>query len=409
MEKEGISNENTSTLVTLILLVLTTSLTIMSLDLYAPSLPHLPEYFGTSTEMVKLTVSLNALTYGVGTLVYGPLSERFGRRPILVGAICFAALCSLFCTLAVSIEQLIVARILLGLALAAEGVLVYSIINDCFRGKDKVRAFALWGAACAVTPIFSPILGAYIFVAYGWRANFAVLTIIAAVLTLLLWKYLDETVSTEPRAVSIKKICRDFARILRSRAFLSYAVIQSTGVGYFVVFPTAVPFILANQFDKAPEFYGYYQGGIIFVFILGTLATRSLVNRFRTDQVLTLGVSLVASGCVLLFLVSFSAIGSLPVITVPLVLIAFGNGFIFTTVPPLAMDATDSPAGISSAALLTIQTTLGSLTSVTDSVLPDGGIRQLAMIMIVVAIVAVLALILKGNTDTETVIPDNAH
>ena len=168
---------NTSQLITLILLVLTTSLTIMSLDLYTPSLPHLPEYFGTTTQMVKLTVSLNALTYGVGTLVYGPLSERFGRRPILVGAICFATLCSLFCTLAISIEQLIVARILLGLALAAEGVLVYSIINDCFNGKDKVRAFALWGAACAVTPIFSPILGAYIFLAFGWQANFAVLTV----------------------------------------------------------------------------------------------------------------------------------------------------------------------------------------------------------------------------------------
>ena len=400
---------NTSQLITLILLVLTTSLTIMSLDLYTPSLPHLPEYFGTTTQMVKLTVSLNALTYGVGTLVYGPLSERFGRRPILVGAICFATLCSLFCTLAISIEQLIVARILLGLALAAEGVLVYSIINDCFNGKDKVRAFALWGAACAVTPIFSPILGAYIFLAFGWQANFAVLTVIAGALTLLLWKYLDETVSIENRVVSIKKICRDYARILRSRAFLGYAVIQSAGVGYFVLFPTAVPFILANQFDKAPEFYGYYQGGIIFVFILGTLATRSLVNTLHTDQVLTLGVSLVVTGCVLLLPVSFLSAGSLPALTVPLALIAFGNGFIFTTIPSLAMDATDSPAGVSSAALLTIQTTLGSLTSVADSVLPDGDVRQLAMIMGVVAVVAVLALILKGKSSPETVLPVNAH
>ena len=220
MEIENINNKTTNTLVTLILLVLTTSLTIMSLDLYAPSLPHLPEYFSTSTEMVKMTVSLNALMYGIGTLIYGPLSERFGRRPILVGAIGFAALCCLFCTLAVSIQQLIIARILLGLALAAEGVLVYSIINDCFSGKDKVRAFALWGAACAVTPIFSPILGAYIFVELGWRANFALLTIMAAVLTLLLWKYLDETAGTNARVVSIKTIGQDYVRVLRSRAFL---------------------------------------------------------------------------------------------------------------------------------------------------------------------------------------------
>ena len=101
--------------------------------------------------------------------------------------------------------------------------------------------------------------------------------------------------------------------------------------------------------------------------------------------------------------------GSLVALTVPLALIAFANGFIFTTIPPLAMDATDSPAGISAAALLTIQTTFGSLTSVADSVLKDGGIRQLAVIMGVVAVVAVLALLLRGKSNPESVISINAH
>ncbi|MCY4338146.1 MAG: Bcr/CflA family efflux MFS transporter [Gammaproteobacteria bacterium] len=408
MQKESTRSETTNTLITLVLLVVTTSLTIMSLDLYAPSLPHLPDYFGTTTEMVKLTVSLNALTYGAGTLVYGPLSERFGRKPILIGAICCAALCCLFCTLAVSIEQLIIARILLGLALAAEGVLVYSIINDCFSGKDKVRAFAVWGAACAVIPIFSPILGAYIFVTFGWRANFAILTMMAAILTLLLYKYLEET-ATGKRAVSIKLTGHDYLRVLRSRAFLCYAVIQSTAVGYFVLFPTAVPFILANQFDKAPEFYGYYQGGIIFVFILGTLTTRALVKTLAAEQVLTLGTSLVITGCVLLALVALFSPGSLPLLSVPLSLIAFGNAFLFTTIPPLAMDATESPAGVSSAALLTIQTTLGSLTSVTDSVLPEGDVRQFATIMGVVAVVAALALAFKGKATRAPLLSTDAH
>ena len=100
-------------------------------------------------------------------------------------------------------------------------------------------------------------------------------------------------------------------------------------------------------------------------------------------------------GCILLLLVSFFTKGSLVALTVPLSLIAFGNGFIFTTIPPLAMDATGSPAGVSAAALLTIQTTLGSMTSVADSVLQDGGVRQFAVIMGVVAVVAVLALLMN--------------
>ena len=238
---------------TLILLVLTTSLTIMSLDLYAPSLPYLPEYFSTSTEMVKMTVSLNAFMYGIGTLVYGPLSERFGRRPILVGAIGFAALSSLFCTLAVSIEQLIVAPNPAGVGPGCRG---------SSRLFDNQRLFQWQGQGSCVCDLGRCLRGnAHIFADTGriyfccvWLAGkFCIIDFHCRHIdTLLLWKYLAETGSSETRVVSIKQTGRDYVQVLRSRAFLSFAVIQATGVGYFVVFPTAVPFILANQFDKAP-------------------------------------------------------------------------------------------------------------------------------------------------------------
>ena len=377
-------------LLLLILLIGTTALTILSLDLFAPSLPHLVEYFATTSERVKLTVSLNALTYGIGTLFYGPLSERLGRRYILIGAVVAAALSSVFCAAAVSIEQLIFARILMGLALAAEGVLVYSIIDDSFAGHQKVKAFGSWGAACAVVPIVAPILGAYILVEFGWRANFVVMAGLATLLTALLWRYLEESANTG--YISLKRTGLEYARVLRSRIFVSYAVIQSTGVGYFIVFPTAIPFILNNQYEKGPEFYGYYQGFNILMFIIGIVVTRKLASSLQTNSILQVGTSFVVLGTTLLILNSYIANDALSGLTVCLAIIAFGNGFIFTTIPPLALGATDSPAGISSAALLTIQTTLGSLTSIADSLLRQSSVRQLALILGVVAVVAIGAL-----------------
>lgn len=372
----------------LVLLVLTTALTIMSLDLYAPSLAHLPEYFDTTAERVKLTVALNAVTYGIGTLFYGPLSERFGRRPILLAAMLGFTSFSVFCSIAASIEQLIVARVLLGFAAAAEGVLVYSILSDRFQGREQVRAFSAWHAACATVPIFAPILGAYIFLTLGWRSNFFLLTGAAALVTILLWRFLPETIDPYRRTFSVREMLSDYSRLCRSRTFLGLAIIQSAGVGYFIALPTAFPFILSGEYGRDASFYGYYQAGTIFAFMLGNFATRAAVGKLAPPQVLSVGIAMFVFASAALLGLQYCGVSQLLIVSVPVFFMAFGNGFIFTTVPPLAMSVTASAAGVSAAVLLTIQSTLGSLTSVADSVLADGGLLQFAHIMGVVAMVA---------------------
>ncbi len=375
----------------LVLLVMTTALTIMSLDLYSPSLPGLPEYFDTTAERVKLTIALNAVTYGIGTLFYGPLSERFGRRPILLGAMVGFSACAVFCSVAATIEQLVVARILLGFAAAAEGVLVYSILSDSFKGPDQVRAFSVWHAACATVPIFAPFIGTYIYESMGWRANFYLLTTIAVIATVLLWRYLPETNDPAKSTFSLRRMYSDYGKLIRSKSFLCLAVIQSAAVGFFVALPTAFPFILTTQYGMSEGFFAIYNAGTIFAFMLGNFATRATVKRLSPRRVLIVGVSVIATASTLLLLLSHSGITALLVVSIPVALIAFGNGFVFTTVPPLAMSVTASAAGVSAALLLTIQSTLGSMTSVADSILVDGGIRQFANIMFVVSVVAVVA------------------
>ena len=116
----------------------------MSTDMYAPSMPHLPELLGTSAEMVQLTLALNALAFGFAQLIIGPMSDRFGRRPIFIAGLFLFGVFSLACALAVNIEQLIVARIFQGATASVEAVIVLAVISDLFEKLGRPQQAAGW-------------------------------------------------------------------------------------------------------------------------------------------------------------------------------------------------------------------------------------------------------------------------
>ena len=383
----------------LVLLILTSTLMTMSTDLYAPSLPFLPEYFGTTNELVKLTMSLWMMAYGGLLLIFGPLSERYGRRPVLVGAMAVFTLCSFLCTIATSIEYLILARVVQGAAAGAEGVLVLSIIRDCFDDKGQVRAFSIYRAANAIPPIFTPILGAYIFLWFGWQANFILLTAIAGSVTVLLWKFLDESRSTDTHVISVKKIIADYWGLLRNPKFLSFAVIMSTTIAFLVVFATVVPFVLVEQLEQKADIFGYFQGAIMIAFIFGSIAANRMTDRVSITRLLSLGIGLVVLGAALLSLVVFLEVESLLSLGIPLAIMAFGHGPILATTPPLAMSASKAPTGASAAMLLTITSMLASLTAVTEGAFSEGTSWSLATILTISSVIAVIAYLtaVQGN------------
>ena len=154
------------------ILVLGSSVSIMSTDMYAPSLPDLVTWFETTPTRVQLTISLNLLAFGLAQLVHGPLSDRFGRRPVMLGSLLAVAALSVACTFAQTIDQMIVLRVLLGIAAAAEAVLGLAILKDLYDERQQVKALALLGMVIAVAPAVAPILGGFLHVAFGWQSNF---------------------------------------------------------------------------------------------------------------------------------------------------------------------------------------------------------------------------------------------
>ena len=375
----------------------------MSTDIYVPSLPHLTDYFGTSAEYIKLTISLNAAAYCIGTLIHGPLSERFGRKPILIWAMASLALFSLFCALSQSIGQLIVARILQGLAAAAEGVIVLAIIRDVFNQRDQIRVLAIYEMVIALTPAIAPIIGGYVFVYIGWRANFIAITVIALIATWLIQANLKESTRKDLNALKIREILSDYFGLLSNLNFMKYSLMLGAGVGFFFAFATAGPFILIKQHGLPAEYFGYYQGIMVVAYIAGSMVTAWLAKKSAPHSLLHMGLFIVISSSLLLLFVVYANLETKFLLALCIALIAFGTAPLFAVAPPLALNTTWRRTGYAAALLVSIEMGIGALAALSVGVLHDGTSRPFALTTTVLFIGALLIYV-TGSKDDQTVL-----
>jgi len=391
--------------VLLTLLVLTTALMTMSNDLYAPSIPHLPEYFGTTDEMVKLTISLWSMAYGALLLIYGPLSERFGRRPILVGAMAIFTIATFYCSVATTIEEMIVARVLQGAAAGAEGVLVLSIIRDSFDDKGQVKAFSIYRGVSAMPPIIAPIIGVYVFRAFGWHANFILLAAIAFIVTALLARYLKESGGSKRSPTDLATTLSSYLRLVLSVRFVNLALIMGSAIAFLVVFSTAVPFILSDVLGHELEVFPYFQAVVMGALIVGNVVANRLVNFMRIDRLLLVGILIVLGGCVVLWVVLTSGQLNLITLGAAMIIVAIGNAPVLATVPTLAMNATTVSTGMAAAMLLTFTSVLGSTTAIVEGRINDGTAQSLLTVLASATTIALVAYVL-GVKMTKAAIPE---
>lgn len=376
---------------TLVLLIMTSTLSTLSDNLFLPSLPHLPEYFHTTREMVKYTVSLSMLAYGSGLLFFGPLSDRFGRKPVLVTAMAIFTVVSFGCTIATSIGQLIAARIFQGIASGAEGVLVMSILVDLFDTKGQVRANSLYRAACAIPPIFAPILGSYVYMYYGWQANFYLLAVIALIVTVCLQVFLRESRSDGRLREPFKAVLLNYGRLAGERTFLCLAVIMGAGIGFLVIFHATTPFVLFEVLHEKTQVFGYFQACMMLTLISSYGVTGVLVRRMPTTRVV-LGALLVALAGNLM-LIAAASWGELTLLSfgIPVMVIAFGSAPLLPAIPALVMKATEVPTGQAAAMLLTITSILASTTAVIEGRISDGSVWSFVIVLTAWPILALLA------------------
>jgi DHA1 family bicyclomycin/chloramphenicol resistance-like MFS transporter len=366
----------------LLVLIAASGASILSTDLYAPSLPHLPSYFGTDAATVQLTMALNLTTFALAQLFWGPLADRFGRRAVfLVGMTAFA-LTALGAAVAQSIGQLLTARVVMGAAASVEAVVVLAVIGDLYKDEAQAKVFAAYGMIIAVVPAIGPVIGGFVFEWLGWRANFFLLAAVIAVVLALGALRLPETLSVAQRQpLKVGAALANYARLLGNGGFVFVAATLGLALGAIFAYITEAPFILIDRHGIATRHYGLFQGAIVGAFFLGSLLSNRIVERVGVSRLYALGIfSASLSG---LLMLGAAAWGDTPAnLTIAMGVFAFALGPLFASAPVIAFERAGSAGRGSSAAMLsTFEMGGAALGALAISAAPGGTAWPLAILV----------------------------
>lgn len=279
------------------LLALLTALGPFSVDMYLASLPDIGRRLSASPATVQLTLSVYLVAYAVGQVLYGPLSDRYGRKPVLMVALAGYCVASLACALAPSIEALLAARALQALGSSGSIVIARAIVRDLYEGARAGRELALMGAIFALAPVIAPTVGGVLQSAFGWRANFVVLALIGVAAVLLVWRLLPETLrarAADPPGVAA--MLAAYREILRSRVFLAYLSLIAASFGGVFAWISASPFVLQELYGLTPLWFGFAFATASLGFLTGSVLATRAVMRLGLDRTIGLGAILLALG-----------------------------------------------------------------------------------------------------------------
>lgn len=278
----------------------------LSTDLYLASLPGLASVFSVPPSTVQLTLSLFVIGFGGAQLVIGPLSDRFGRRPVLLCGLALYVIASALCGLSRSIEMLIAARFLQALGCCSAVIIARAIVRDAYAPEDSMRVFAKASTWLALAPIIGPILGSYLQVSFGWRAAFLALGLFSAcVMALSAWRLPETNLHKDPRATEFAGLMINYRSILGSREFWAYALPGALSYGAIFSFISGSSFVLIRVLQVPTAWFGYCFAFGVSGYMAGTIVCRRLLPRLGASHTFRIGSALsLASGAGFLILVS---------------------------------------------------------------------------------------------------------
>jgi DHA1 family bicyclomycin/chloramphenicol resistance-like MFS transporter len=312
--------------------------------------------FETDTATVQLTLSLFLLGFALAQLGYGPASDRFGRRPILLAGTALYFLASVACALAGSIEQLIVFRFLQGAGACAGPVLGRAVVRDVYGPEQAARVLAYLAAAMAIAPTLGPVLGGYLTLAFGWRASFVVLVVFGAVIFMGVMTLLPETNrNRDPHALEPRTLVANYAALLGSRTYIGCVlVVACTYTGLFT-FISGSSHVLIGLVGLTPDLFGLCFATGVLGFIAGSLLAGRLTLRVGAAGLMPVGASISALAGLFGLSLALLTPPSVPGVVGPMVLFMLGAGFTFPSAIALALAPYPTKAGLASALLGFVQ------------------------------------------------------
>ncbi len=316
------------TLALTLMLALLTSLGPMATDMYLPSLPVIASRFGTSISGVQMTLSLFLIGFAGGQLIYGPIADRVGRRPVLITSLMLVLVASIACTLAPSIDILIFSRFLQGVGMAGPIVLARSVIRDLYSGRRAGEELARVAALMGFVPAIAPSIGSVIHEFFGWRMIFLTQTALVIAVLVLVVMALPETIkSKRPEKLTFASFPKIYMGLTQNRLYLAYVAGTSFAYVGLFSFISASSFVLQSIYGWPPLAFGAAFGICSFAFILGTWLSRRVVRARGINGTIRIGALILSAGGGLMVLLLATGLDGPYGITFAMMIYMVGIGF----------------------------------------------------------------------------------
>lgn len=275
----------------------------LSIDMYLPSLPTIAQSLHTNTEWVQLSVSTFLTGFCAGMLFYGPLSDKYGRRAILLIGMTIYIVASLACSMATNIEQLLAARFLQAFGGGVGPVLGRAIVRDSFPPHRITHVLSMMQLVTMLAPLLAPFIGSVVLLWFGWKTQFLLLAFIGLVCWLITYFFLAETnQSCHQHPLNMSTFFQAYYRILKQPQSFGYILCLSAMFGGMFTYVAGSPFVYINYFHILPQDYGFYFGINVVGIVLATLINNYCVKRYAVQRVLMTEMGLVALAGIAFFL-----------------------------------------------------------------------------------------------------------
>jgi DHA1 family bicyclomycin/chloramphenicol resistance-like MFS transporter len=359
---------------------------------HMPSIPAMAVDFGVTVQPIQFTISVYLAAMAIFALVVGPLSDWFGRRRVGLAMLSVFLVGSVGALFADSVPLLLTSRVIQGIGASGGLVLSRSMVKDAFTGRHAARASAQVATAVSIAPLFGPVVGGYIHHAFGWRANFLLIAVLALLLWLIALARFGETLPVAKRYVgSALSMLTNYFALLRMRHFMVYAMPVICGsVGLFT-FQTEAPVLFIKFMNVRPADFGFFAAMPALGFMIGTFASSRLALHVSEGRLIVGGCHLfIISGV----LITGLALGFSPspwLVGLPMLLFGAGNGLVTPTATMGSMNAAPLLVGSAAALISGLRMGFGSIGSVAITEIPSGSAIPLGFVMFALGTIALIS------------------
>ncbi len=350
------------TLALTILLACLAGLGPLSTDLYLPSLPAIARAFQSDAATVQLTLSAYLIGFAGGQILHGPLSDRLGRRPVLLAGLGGFILASGLCAASQSVEMMIGARLLQGLAASGPIVLARSIARDLYEGPRAARELARMGAIMGIIPAIAPVVGGALSVIWGWPSGFEIQAGLGVIFAAAVIWGLPETVPVKlTTPFSLRELIADFGGLLRHTGYRLHISMQACTYGGLFAFISGSSFVLQGIYHMSAVGYGLAFASVAVSFVGGSLLAQRLVTRIGMERAVGIGAIFMTIGGLLSALGQIVHTGYPQELIIPAMIFMVGVGTAMPLTQASALMPFPHKAGTASSLLGFVQMTFAAV------------------------------------------------